>query len=89
MTECRKQLKSTMYSMGRELRRASQNQGPVAAVLILGNPPNQLERVGKFHYPLISVGDVENQDIRKVNTVKLWKQSAEAVEQKGTMSRCV
>ena len=98
LTECRKQLKSTMYSMGRELRRASPNKGPVvavvavmvvAAVSTLGNPPNQLEKVGKFHYPLISVGDVGNQDTRKVNTVKLWKQSAEAVEQKCTTRRCV
>ena len=74
---------SHMYSMGWELRRASPNQDPVvamvvvavvAAVSMLENPPNWLEKVGKFHYPLISVGDVENQDIRKVNTVKLWKQ---------------
>ena len=56
---------------------------------MLGNPPNWLERAEKFHCPLTSVGDVENQDIRKVNTVKLWKQSAEAVKQNGTTRRCV
>ena len=78
-----------MCSMGSDLRRASPNQDPVAAVSVLENLTNQLEKVGKFHYPLISVGDVVNQDIRKVNTVKPWKQSAEAVEQKGTTRRCV
>ena len=48
-----------------------------------------MEKVGRFHYLQTSVGDVGNQDIRKVNTVKLWKQSAETVEQKGTMRRSV
>ena len=88
-----------MSSIARDPRaRTSLNLDPVAAVVavalvaavsMLGNPQNQLEKVGKFHYLLTSVGDVENQDIRKVNTVKLWKQSAEAVEQKGTTRRCV
>ena len=78
-----------MCSMGRELRRASPNQDPVAAVSMLENPPNQLGNVGKFHYPLIYLGNVVNLDTRKVNTVKPWKQSVEAVEQKGTIRRYV
>ena len=61
LTECRKLLESTMYSMGRTLRRASLNQdrvvavAAVAAVSTLENPPNQLERAEKFHCPLTSV----------------------------------
>ena len=84
-----------MCNMGRELRRGYPNQDLVAVVVVvaavsmLENPQNQLEKVGTFHYPMTSVGDVGNQDIRKVNSVKLWKPSADAVEQKGTMRRCV
>ena len=85
-TGYRKLLKSTMSSMARDPRaRTSLKPDPVvvmvavvvvAAVLMLGNPQNILKRAGRFHFPQTSVGDMGNQDIRKVNTVKLWKQSA-------------
>ena len=54
-----------------------------------GNPPNKLEKVGRFHYLVISVGGVENLGTRKVNPVRPWRLSAEAVEQRGTTRRCV
>ena len=50
---------------------------------------NLLERVRKFHYPLTSVGDVEKEDIKKVNPVKLWKQCVATVEPRDIMRKCV
>ena len=44
---------------------------------------------GNPHYLLTSAGDVENLDIRKVNHAKQQKQSAEVLEPKDTMRRCV
>ena len=64
----------------------------VAVVAILPrmeNPPIQKEMEGNPHYLLTSAGDVENLDIRRVNHAKQWKQSAEVVEPKDTMRRCV
>ena len=73
-----------MCTMGRHPRRLKANQDPVAAVVavavaesMLETLESPLERAGKFHYPLTSVGDVEKVGTRKVNLVKLWKQFAE------------
>ena len=101
-TGCRKLPKSTTSSMARVPRpREDPNQDPVAAVAVMvvvwqsqcwkhqKTHQIRLEKVGRFHYLVISVGGVENLDTRKVNSVRPWKQSAEAVEQKGTMRRCV
>ena len=94
--------KSTTSSTARVLRpRQDPNQDSVVAVVVMAavvaesmlqtpeNPQNQLEKIGRFHYLVISVGGVQNLDIRKVNSVRQWKQSAEAVEQRGTTRRCV
>ena len=90
---------STMCIMGKDPRRERANQDPVAAVVavvvavaaesMLKTLENLMERVRKFHYPLTSVGDVEKEDIRKDNLVKLWKQFAGTVEQRVTMRKCV
>ena len=85
LTECRKQQRSTMCTMGKDPRKEQVNQDPVVAVVaavvvavaaesMLETWENLLERVRKFHYPLTSVGDVEKEDIKKVNPAKLWKQ---------------
>ena len=88
-----------MCIMGEDPRKERANLDPVVAVVavveavaadsMLESQENLLERVGKFHYPLTSVGGVEKEDIRKVNLVKLWKQFAETVEQRVTMRKCV
>ena len=69
-----------MCTMGKDPRKERANQDPVAAVVavvaaesMLETQENLLERVRKFHYPLTSVGDVEKEDMKKVNPVKLWK----------------
>ena len=54
-----------------------------------GKPSNFKGNEGNPHYLLTSAGDVENLDIRKVTHAKQWKQSAEVVEPKNTMRRCV
>ena len=84
---------------GKDPRKKRSNQDPVAAVvavvavvaaeLILETLENLMERAGKFHYPLMSVGDVEKGGTKKDNLVKLWKQFAETVEQRVTMRKCV
>ena len=99
LTECKKQPRSTMCIMGKDPRKEKANQDPVvavaavvvavAAVSMLENPPNQMEKVGKFHYPMTSVGDVAKEDTRRDILVKLWKQFAEAVELRVTMRKCV
>ena len=95
LTECKKQPRSTMCIMGRIQERKRQTKTPVvavavvAAVSMLENPPNQMEKIGKFHYPMTSVGDVAREDIRSDIPVKLWKQFVEVVELKGTMRKCV
>ena len=96
LTECRKQQRSTMCSMGREPRRTRPNQDPVVAVVLvvaaesmLETLKNLMEKAGKFHYPLTSVGDVEKEDIRRDNLVKLWKQFVETMEQRVTVRKCV
>ena len=73
-----------MYNMGKDPREENQNpvekaQQVVAAVAAVENPPNPVERVGKFHYPQTFVGDVVKEDIRRGNLVKLWKQSVGTV----------
>ena len=85
-----------MCIMGKDPIKEKANQDPVvavvavvAAVSMLETPPNQMERVGKFHYPMTSVGDVAKEDIRKDILVKLCKQFVEAVEQGVTMRKCV
>ena len=85
--------------MGKDPRKERANQDPVVAVEVvvvvvaaksmLETQENLLERVRKFHYPLTSVGDVEKEDIRKDNLVKLWKQFVETVEQWVTIRKCV
>ena len=73
------------------------NQDPVAVMAVVvaestlvtpENPPNRLEKLGRFHYLMIYVGGVENLTTRKDNPVRPWRQSAEAVEQRGTLRRC-
>ena len=54
-----------------------------------GEYPKHVRKGKKTHYIWTSVGGVENLDIRKVNHVKLQRQSAEAVEQRGIMRKCV
>ena len=61
----------------------------VAILPRMENPPIQKEMEGNPHYLLTSAGDVENLDIRKVNHANHQKQSAEVVEPKDTMRRCV
>ena len=88
-----------MCIMGKDPRKEKANQDPVvavaavvvvvAAVSMLENPPNQMEKVGKFHYPMTSVGDVAKEDTRRDILLKLWKQFAEAVELRVTMRKCV
>ena len=52
-----------MCIMGKDPRRERANQDPVVAVVVVvvaqSMLENPLERVGKFHYPLTSVGGVE------------------------------
>ena len=78
--------KSTTSSTARVPRpKEDPNQDPVAAVVVMAvvaaestletpeNPPNQLEKVGRFHYLMIYVGGVKNLDTRKVNHVRPTK----------------
>ena len=88
-----------MCIMGKDPRKERSNQGPVAAMAAvvavvaaestLETWGNLLERVRKFHYPLTSVGDVEKDDIKKVNPVKLWKQCVETVEPRDILRKYV
>ena len=88
-----------MYTMGRPLRRLKANQDPVATVAALvvvvaaestlETLENPMERAGKFHYPMMSVRDVERADTRKGNLARQWKHFVEAVEQRGTTRKCV
>ena len=88
-----------MCTMGKDPRKEKANQDPVvavaavvvavAAVSMLEYPPNQMEKVGKFHYPMTSDGDMEREDIRRDILVKLWKQFVEAVKLRVTMRKCV
>ena len=85
--------------MARDPRRRGTDPDPVAAVVaamavvailpMMENPSIQKEMEGNPHYLLTSAGDVEYIDIRKVNHPKQQKQSAEVVEPKDTMRRCV
>ena len=73
-----------MYNMGKDPRELNQNpmekaQQVVAVVAVVENPPNPVEKVGKFHYPQTFVGDVVKVDIRRGNLVKPWKQSVGTV----------
>ena len=87
-----------MCTMGKDPRKERANPDPVVAVAavvvalaaesMLETLEKLMERAQKFHYPLTSVGDVEKEDIRKDNLVKLWKQFAEIVEQRITMRKC-
>ena len=54
-----------------------------------GKLENPLERAGKFHYPMTSVGDVEKGGIQKVNPLRQWKQFAGTVEPRDIMRKCV
>ena len=66
--------------MGRHPRRLKANPDPVVAVTavvvavaaesMLKTLENLLEKAGKFHYQMTSVGDVEKADTRKVNLVR-------------------
>ena len=85
-----------MCIMRKDPRRERANQDPVVEVVvavaaesILETQENLLERVRKFHYLLTSVGDVEEEDIKKVNPVKLWRQCVETVEPRDIMRKCV
>ena len=77
-----------MYNMGNDPREVNQNPVKKAAVVAVRNPPNPMERVGKFHYPQTFVGDVVKVDLRRGNLVKLWKQSVGNVPQKDIMRKC-
>ena len=95
LTGCKRQPRSTMCSMAGDPRRRRADPDPVATVVaaavvsMMENPPIQKEMEGNPHYLQTSAGDVENLDIRKINHAKQWKQSAEVVEPKDTMRRCV
>ena len=95
LTGCKRQPRLNMCSTARDPRRRRADPDPVAAVVAaaavstLEYPPIRKEMEGNSHYLLTSAGDVENLDIRKVNHAKQWKQSAEVVESKKTMRRCV
>ena len=76
--------------MARDPRRRRADPDPVTATQPrMENPPIQKEMEGNPHYLLTSAGDVENLNTRKVNHAKQQKQSAEVVEPKDTMTRCV
>ena len=73
-----------MNNMGKDPGEVNQNpvekaQQVAVVVAAVENPPNPVERVGKFHYPQTFVGDVVKEDIRRGNLVKLWKQSVRNV----------
>ena len=74
-----------MYNMGKDPRELNQNPVEKAQQVVVGvvaaveNPPNPVEKVGKFHYPQTFFGDVVKVDIRRGNLVKLWKQSVGTV----------
>ena len=83
-----------MCNMEKDPREVNQNpvekaQQVVVVVAAVENPPNPVERVGKFHYPQTFVGDVVKEDIRRGNHVKLWKQSAGTVPSRDIMRKCV
>ena len=102
---CKKLQRPIMYSMERDPRRTKTNPDPmvavaavaagsmlenvVAAMSMLVNTQNMLERVKNPHYLQTSVRGVVNLDMRKVNHAKLQRQSAETVESKDTTRRCV
>ena len=56
----------------------SKTSGGVVAAAV-ENPPDPVERVGKFHYTQTFVGDVVKAGIRRGSPVKQWKQSAGTV----------
>ena len=79
---------------GKGSKRGKQNpvekaQQVVAVVAAVEKPPNPVERVRKFHYPQTFFGDVVKEDIRRVNIVKLWKQSAGTVPSRDIVRKCV
>ena len=102
---CKKLQRSIMYSMEGDPRRTKANPGPMAAVAVVAavsmlenaeaamsmvvNTQNTLEREETTTTYGHLLEDVENLDIRKVNPVKLWKQSAETAEPKDTRRRSV
>ena len=53
------------------------------------NPPDPVERLGKFHYPWTFVGDVVKEDIRRCNLVKQWKPSVGNLPPRDIMGKCV
>ena len=73
----------------KEVAAVSMLENMVAAVSTLVSLQNTLERARNPHYPLTSVGGMENPDIRKVNHAKLQRQSVETVESKDTIRKCV
>ena len=95
LTGCKRQPRLKMCSTARDPRRRRADPDPVVAVVAaaamstLEYPPIQKEMEGNSHYLLTSAGDVGNFNIRKVNHAKQLKQSAEVVEPKDTMRRCV
>ena len=64
--------------------RPSGSSGSSGSRFNTGNPGNPMERAGKFHYPLTSLGNVEKVGTRKVNLVELWKHFAQTVN-KGSL----
>ena len=54
-------------------------QQVVASVAAMENPPDWMEKVGKFHYLQTFVGDEVKAGIRRGNPVKQWMQSAGTV----------
>ena len=60
---------------GKKQNPVEKAQHMVMAVAAVENPPDPVERVGKFYYPKTFVGDMVKEDIRRSNLVKLWRQS--------------
>ena len=67
----------------------SSSSGGSGSSVNIGKPSKPSGKVGKFHYPLTSVGDVAKGDTRKDIPVRQWKQFVEVMEQKDTMKKCV
>ena len=71
-----------MCIIGKDPRMEIANQDPVAVVAVVAAESmlemleNPLEIVRKSHYPLTSVGGVEEEGIKKVNIAKQWRQFA-------------
>ena len=68
---------STMCNIGEDPRARTANQDLVVEVSMLSNAMEMLvdtqsiqEREGNPHYPWTSVGDVENQDIRRTRSAR-------------------